>query len=86
MVVTACHGRGIHDFGLAHDCYSCHAAHVDVMRTVIKEQFCALHSVDLLAELARDIRKRHPDEIFDNPPKRGTLDINSIALSKYAFN
>ncbi|OAF69413.1 hypothetical protein A3Q56_02812, partial [Intoshia linei] len=85
-------------FVSVHDCFWTHPSTVEIMNKVCREQFVALHSQPILSDL-RDqftelikkdskyaIKPNSKQKVFDNIPKTGTFDLNSILKSEYFFS
>ncbi|KAI3656926.1 hypothetical protein MP638_002661 [Amoeboaphelidium occidentale] len=62
MTALACYEReNPIDFASVHDSYWTHACDVDELRSILKEQFVALHSTPVLENLRQDFIKRYSD-------------------------
>lgn len=85
LTAVVCRDKGI-DAVAVHDCFATHAATTDAMNRVLREQFVALHSRDLLGELVMFWRNRHPDIVFPDPPPRGDLDLSLVLEAPYFFS
>jgi DNA-directed RNA polymerase len=85
MVASACHADGI-AFAAVHDGYLTHAATCRDMVKHTLEQFVKLHSRPVLDDLVAELRAKHPDIEFKDPPARGEFDINDVLGSKYLFS
>ena len=48
-------------FASVHDCFWTHAATVDAMNRVLREQFVELYSRPILQDLAKELREMYPD-------------------------
>ncbi|CAG9461105.1 unnamed protein product [Pedinophyceae sp. YPF-701] len=88
MMRTAveCNRLGI-EFAAVHDSFWTHAADVDSMSRVLRDEFVALHSEPLLEQLVEQLAKQVPagaDALPPIPP-RGELDLDSVRGSTYFF-
>jgi len=89
MVVNAAVCENITQIALVHDSFGCLAADATRWNEIIREQFARLYSdFDVLGEVRhqalKDITEANAHRIPD-VPVRGTLDINQIKQSLYAF-
>ncbi len=84
-VVNKCAEMGIRHFAMIHDDYGCHACDVDTLHAVIRSEFVALHSKNVL----EDFKEQH-ERYFKVPllpvPPMGSLDLEKIKESPYFFN
>ncbi|KAI9218010.1 hypothetical protein BC828DRAFT_407986 [Blastocladiella britannica] len=62
MTAVACHARGL-AFASVHDSYWTHAADVDTMNDIIRDQFVALHSMPIMDNLVREFAVRYKDYV-----------------------
>jgi len=87
MLMTAeqCHAEGIR-FAAVHDSYWSHAADIDQMNIILRDQFIALHELPLLESLRESFVTRWPTERFPDLPEKGNLDLSLIRESPYIFN
>lgn len=89
MVVNAAFCENITQVALVHDSFGCLAGDATRWNKIIREQFARLYSeFDVLGEVRhqalKDITEANAHRIPDVPAK-GTLDINLIKQSHYAF-
>lgn len=89
MVVNAAVCENITQMALVHDSFGCLAADATRWNEIIREQFARLYSeFDVLGEVRhqalKDITVANAHRIPD-VPKAGTLDLNLIKESQYAF-
>ncbi len=68
----ACHARGV-AFAATHDAFRTHAATVEIMDRILREQFVELNRPNLPMLLADELRQAHPDLDIPDPPPRGGL-------------
>ncbi|KRX08397.1 hypothetical protein PPERSA_08596 [Pseudocohnilembus persalinus] len=73
-------------FASVHDSYWTHAADVERMNVILREQFVKLYSEPLLENLLKSFQKRYPDIDFPKIPERGKLDLEMVKGSSYFFN
>ena len=94
MMLTAlnCQREGV-TFVSIHDSYWTHAATVDTMGKILREQFIHLHSQPILENLSSHILTVFHKELsekgisfFKDIPSKGNLDIHQITLSDYFFS
>lgn len=81
--------NGLNDFAMIHDSFGVHAADVDVLHAVIRNEFVHLYSVDRLAEFRDQIAEQLPPEIAaDIPPlpPTGSLDLSLVRQSDFFFS
>ncbi|XP_070321347.1 DNA-directed RNA polymerase, mitochondrial isoform X3 [Odocoileus virginianus] len=101
MMLTAlhCYRKGL-TFVSVHDCFWTHAADVEVMNQVCREQFVRLHSQPILQDLSRFLIKRFcsnsrtsksmwvsrlKDTLLSVPPT-GTFDLEQVKRSTFFFS
>ncbi len=87
MLCTAidCDGAGINIAGV-HDGYFAHPNDMGKVIPKLLDQFVLLHETPALENLHQQFLERYPDIEFPTPPPIGTLDINQIRTSRYAFS
>jgi len=102
MMLTSLHAyrRGI-CFNAVHDCFWTHAADVDAMNEICREEFVKLHSLPILEDLANHVKQIAPPEteltgntrqaklfreVVESVPRRGELDIGEVLKSVYFFS
>lgn len=86
MTASRCTHEGI-DFAAVHDSFWCHAANVDRMSRLLREEFIKLHRRDLLSELVAEWRERYVGlQIAQVVPRAGNLDLDRILDSPYFFS
>lgn len=71
-----------------HDSFWTHAAHVDRMGEVLREEFVALHSRPLVPELVDSLKATHPHLAQALPPipDLGSLELKDVKQSIYFFS
>jgi DNA-directed RNA polymerase len=87
MTATKCEAEGL-SFTAVHDSYWTHAADVDRMNEILRDQFVRLHEKDLLQDLRQQFVRRFPqyEGEIPEPPMQNTLDINKVRHSPYFFS
>lgn len=75
-------------FSAVHDSYWTHAADVDRMRQVLREEFVHLYSQPILEDFYECIRARFGRlaEELPPPPAKGSLDLRGVLKSEYFFH
>lgn len=73
-------------FGPVHDSYWTHAATCDRLGQVLREEFCYVHGMNPLDMLIAEWRRLFPTCQFQDPPPRGTLDVDVVMDSPYFFS
>lgn len=73
---------GIKNLGMVHDDFGTSAKDADKMFNLIRETFVGLYSQDIVG----DLYKQFAFFKIPEPPEKGTLDINDIKKSLYAFH
>jgi DNA-directed RNA polymerase len=83
-----CASEGIECFSMIHDSYGTHAADMEKMSRLLREEFVALYTRDLLSETADQWKAQLPiehQEHFPSPPLLGTYDVCSVMSADYFF-
>jgi DNA-directed RNA polymerase len=88
MMLTVCalYEKGLRDFAMVHDSYAVHAADVDLLQEVLREQFVRVHNEFTLAKLFDDMKASAPGVDLRPPPAPGSLDIAEVRRSLYLFS
>lgn len=68
-----------------HDAFGTHAGHAGSLHENVLSSFVDLHRNDLLANLEDQWRAAYPDVSAPTRPAHGTLDIEAVYRSHYAF-
>ena len=71
-------------YEMIHDDFGVHACHVDRFQEIIREQFVALHEVDLLRNF-KEVHEERTGLELPELPDLGTLDIKDVLRSPYFF-
>lgn len=81
--------RQCFDEGLAyipiHDCFASHAASMDRLGQIVRQEFVRLHHPDRMADLARQLREYNPGVDIPDPPERRHFDLSRVLTSQFAF-
>ncbi|XP_052284734.1 DNA-directed RNA polymerase, mitochondrial-like isoform X3 [Dreissena polymorpha] len=100
MMLTAlhCHRKGI-TYSAVHDCFWTHAADVNLMNIITREQFVALHSQPILQNLSQFFMDRYINSsnlegskrdrlanTLTSVPSTGTFDLKNVMDSTYFFS
>lgn len=89
LTVDACVDAGIHQFAMIHDSYGCPAGQGDLMFSLVREVFAETYKQnDVLQDLHDQVENMlSPKKAKELPPipKHGTLDLDVVKQSMYAF-
>jgi DNA-directed RNA polymerase len=77
-------GAGIEQFSMIHDSYGCPAPDVNLMRMFTNEEFCAMHTTNLLDDMRIEVSKALKITVPDAPPT-GSLNIKDVLDAEYFF-
>src|SRR5207302_2653613 len=77
--------EGVHHFAMVHDSFGVHAADVDTLNRVLREEFVRLYSAGVLENFLIQQRQAHPDVDLPDVPPSGSLDIRQVLFSPYFF-
>lgn len=86
--VNSLQAEGVRDFAAVHDSFGVHAGNVDLMNVVLREEFVAMYTPDLLQRFRDDLKEQLPEEVaqaLPAVPQRGTLDLEGVKASEYFF-
>jgi DNA-directed RNA polymerase len=76
---------GITHWATIHDSYGTHAARMDVLNRVLREEFVAIYREDWLTQTYKEVRERAPGVKVKRPPERGGFDIEQVNKSEWFF-
>lgn len=82
-IAIACKDAGI-EMAAVHDSLWTHAAKMDRLAEITREQFCAIHEEPQLDRLYEELSHVYPLD-FPTPPTLGTLDVTQARHSPYLF-
>jgi DNA-directed RNA polymerase len=87
LAVLEARSVGINDFALIHDSFGTHAGNTTPFFRIIRESFVDLYeNYDPYTEIEYQTRRALNDKAkIPAPPKKGTLDLNGVIDSLYAF-
>lgn len=89
LTVNACVAAGIHQFAMIHDSYGCPAGQGDLMFSLVREVFAETYNQnDVLQDFHDQVENMlSPKKAKKLPPipKHGTLDLDVVKQSMYAF-
>lgn len=89
LTVDACVDAGIHQFAMIHDSYGCPAGQGDLMFSLVRAVFAETYKQnDVLQDLHDQVENMlSPKKAKELPPipKHGTLDLDVVKQSMYAF-
>ena len=75
----------IHHFAMIHDSYGSPVSQAKLMYKVVRQAFVDMYTErDVLEDFRRDMQV-FTDKQLPPPPKKGTLDLNTVLESKYIF-
>ncbi|HEY2382443.1 MAG TPA: DNA-directed RNA polymerase [Terriglobia bacterium] len=77
--------EGIHHFSMVHDSFGVHAADVDLLHRILREEFVRIYSEPVLQNFLNEQRAAHPGVDLPEPPQTGNLDIRQVLSSLYFF-
>lgn len=87
-VALACRERGITSLAVIHDSFGTHACDTSLLSRLLRETLVEQYSRDVLGDFAKELRKQLPEEVaaeLPPTPQMGTLDLNEVRASAYAF-
>jgi DNA-directed RNA polymerase len=86
MTAHRCGQAGI-AFAGVHDCYKTHAQHGNQLGPIARETFVTLHRDMRPLDMAvRYWRGKYPHLRIDDPPERGTFNVEEVLKSTYFFS
>ena len=74
------------DFAGVHDAYWAHASNMDSLAYHTRDQFVAMHEMDLVEGLAAEWSDQYPKAAIPPPPAMGNLDLSKVMDSDYFFS
>ena len=86
MTVNAAVEAGIGAFAMIHDSYGTHAGNTTRLSTILRDQFVAIYRDDWLAKIKAEIAEYAPHVQIDDPPARGSFDIELVRDAPYFFS
>ena len=89
LTVNACVSKGIHSFAMIHDSYGTHAGNAGTLFKTVREVFVDTYkNHDVLQDIHDHVLNMLPDESakeLPEVPSKGTLDLDLVKESAYAF-
>ena len=86
--VNASVAEGIFSFAMIHDSFGTHAGRVTDLNRILREEFVAMYSNDILGYFREQMEEQIPDDRIDEleevPPK-GSLDLAGVLESTFFF-
>jgi DNA-directed RNA polymerase len=89
MTVNALSQLGLSHYAMIHDSFGVHAADVETLHTVLRDQFVQLYSCDHLAALRQRLVDTLPADLaaaIPEAPTQGSLDPEAIRESDFFFS
>ncbi|HEY2382750.1 MAG TPA: DNA-directed RNA polymerase [Terriglobia bacterium] len=84
LTVNRLDSCGLRHFAMVHDSFGVHAADVDLLNRVLREQFVGMYSELVMANFFMEVLKSSPVGL-PSLPAPGTLDIRQVLESPYFF-
>jgi DNA-directed RNA polymerase len=84
LTVNRLHSHGLRHFAMIHDSYGVHAADVDLLNRVLREEFVGMYSELVMSNFFMEVLKSSPVGL-PSLPAPGTLDIRQVLDSPYFF-
>ena len=81
--VLECRRLGVTHYCMIHDSFGTHAADMDVMARVLREEFVAIYTTDWLDRTYRRACSDAPHLTLTPPPARGRFDITEVSRSPW---
>ena len=87
LTVNAAVAEGITSIATVHDCFGCLPSRAERFRRIIREQFVRMYEEhDVLAKVLQEARRDiGGEQLPDEPPERGSLDIEQVLDAEFAF-
>lgn len=85
LTVRAAVTAGITDFWLVHDSYGCHAPLVPTLGRVLREEFVGMYKENPLERIKEEAEAQLGANL-PSLPERGTLDLEGVLESEYAWS
>jgi DNA-directed RNA polymerase len=84
LTVNRLHSLGLRHFAMIHDSFGVHAADVDLLNRVLREEFVGMYSELVMSNFFMEVLKSSPVGL-PSLPAPGTLDIRQVLDSPYFF-
>jgi DNA-directed RNA polymerase len=85
LTVNRLYAEGIQHFAMVHDSFGVHAADVDLLNRILREEFVRIYSEPVLQRFLDEQRRANPDIVLPDCPELGDLDIREVLASPYFF-
>jgi DNA-directed RNA polymerase len=85
LTIHRLEAEGIRHFAMVHDSFGVHAADVDILNRVLREEFVRIYSEPVLHKFLEEQSQAHPNVDFPDVPQTGDLDIRQVLASPYFF-
>ena len=84
LTVHRLYSEGIRHFAMVHDSFGVHAADIDLLNRVLREEFVRIYSQPVLVNFLKEQLQAHGVALPALPPA-GDLDIRKVTESPYFF-
>jgi DNA-directed RNA polymerase len=78
-------GRAQIAFAAVHDCFWTHAADMDKLSVILRDEFITIHERPALEVLHEELQHNYPAVSLPPPPRLGSLDLDAVRQSPYFF-
>ena len=85
LTVYRLYSEGVRHFAMVHDSFGVHAADIDLLHRVLREEFVRIYSEPVLQNFLDEVRAANPDLDLPDVPQTGNLDIRQVMESPYFF-
>lgn len=86
VMVNRLYANGVTNIACIHDSFAVHAAHVDEMRTTIREVAAEMFSGDWIRdEFHPYVQQYAKNAVLPEPPTQGTFDVREVLEAQYFF-
>lgn len=88
LTVLECTKEGMTDFMMVHDSFGCHAADMQAMNRILRQEFVKMYSNDFLSTFHEQVKRQLPPDAIERLPclpMQGKLDIEAVNDSAYFF-
>jgi len=86
MSILSAKEKGVDSFMTVHDSFATHANDIDDLLLSLKEEFIALHQIDILDNLKKDIEKEFNIQLKTIKYLDQEFDLNKVKKAKYFFS
>jgi len=86
LTVHRLKAEGLHHFAMIHDSFGVHAADIDLLNRVLREEFVRIYSEPVLQNFINQQKAAYPDMELPELPQPGDLDIRQVLSSLYFFS